>query len=264
MSSSPDDLGASSGTDEVAGTAGAGRAARRDAARADLARRRLALDAHELAGAGRRVAAALRPTLEALASARPSPGSAPPVVAGYAAVRGELPVDAALELARELGARTALPVTSGTAMRFVPFDRDTPMRAGRFGIAVPETSSDGAAPLGPRELDLVLVPLLGFDARLDRLGMGGGFYDRAFAHRRRAPSGPAVAPVPGSPVPADLEVAPDAPLARPALVGVAHAFQRLDDVLAMAWDVPLDAVVTERDAFGLGRLTASLLARRDP
>ena len=203
------------------------RAAWRDVTRARLAHRRAGLDARALVEAGRRVADALAPMLEALARGSASP----PVVAGYAAVRGELEVDTALALARKLGAVTALPVTSGTAMRFVPFDADTPMRVGRFGIRVPEPSPDGpdARDLGPRELDLVLVPLLGFDARLDRLGMGGGFYDRAFEHRRR-------------------DAGPD-PDPRPRLVGVAHAFQRLDDVRAMPWDVPLDAVVTERGTF---------------
>ena len=208
------------------------RVAWRDATRERLARERRAIAADALARAGRRVADALEPLLGALfapdAAARPSgaaPGTAsprPPVVAGYAAVRGELPVDAALARARDLGAITALPVTSGASMRFVAFDETTPTRAGRFGIVVPDAGPD-ARTFAPDALDLVLVPLLGFDARLDRLGMGGGFYDRAFAHRARGAPGPAA----------------------PLLVGVAHAFQRVDDVRAMAWDVPLDAVATE-------------------
>ena len=201
----------------------AGRAAWRDAARRRLFARRAGLDAAALAAAGARVADALGPALEALFAPHAA-RTAPPVVAGYAAVRGELPVDAALARARGLGAVTALPVTSGTRMRFVAFDENTPLRAGRFGIVVPDVPEEGPASRGldPTELDLVLVPLVGFDARLDRLGMGGGFYDRAFAHRAGG--------APGA----------------PRLIGVGHAFQELEDVRAMPWDVPLDAVVTER------------------
>ena len=207
------------------------RAAWRDATRARLGRARRALGADDVSRAGRRVAEALEPLLADTASAAPAspevpPRSRPPVVAGYAAARGEVPVDDALARARALGLVTTLPVTSGTAMRFVAFDATTPMRVGRFGIAVPD--APGASTYAPTELDLVLVPLLGFDARLDRLGMGGGFYDRAFAHRSRDAAG-----------------AVDGPPRRPRLVGVAHAFQEVDDVRAMAWDVPLDAVATE-------------------
>lgn len=193
------------------------REAWRDAERARLARARSALAAEDLVAAGDRVAEALAPLF---ADHR---GDAPPVVAGYAAVRGELPVDAALARAREAGWITALPVTAGTTMRFVGFDANTPLRPGRFGIVVPDVDATllEASTYAPVALTLVLVPLLGFDARLDRLGMGGGFYDRAFAHRAGDASG------------------------RPRLVGVAHASQRLDDVRAMPWDVPLDAVVTE-------------------
>ena len=216
------------------------RAAWRDATRARLARARRALDADDVSRAGRRVAEALEPLLADLASASvpcgpsgsptlASPSPRPPVVAGYAAVRGEVPVDDALARARALGLVTALPVTSGTTMRFVAFDASTPMRAGRFGIAVPDAPD--APTYAPVELDLVLVPLLGFDARLDRLGMGGGFYDRAFAHRARGAGGGG----------ADADGRPR----RPRLVGIAHAFQEVDDVRAMAWDVPLDAVATE-------------------
>ncbi len=206
-------------------TADGERAARRDAARTELASRRSALDTPTLTRAGLRVADALEPLLAG------PPGAAPRTIAGYAAVRGEVPVDRALARARALGWTTLLPVTSGTSMRFVAFDETTPLRTARFGIVVPDLPAEelAAATLEPAGLHAVLVPLLGFDARLNRLGMGGGFYDRAFARDPAASPG--------------MD-------ALPRLIGIAHAFQQLDDAHPMPWDVPLDAVVTERGVHG--------------
>jgi len=67
----------------------------------------------------------------------------------------------------------------------------------------------------------VLVPLVAFDDAGNRLGMGAGYYDRSFAFRRAAPS-------------------------PPLLVGVGYEFQRVPALAAQPWDVPLDAVLTER------------------
>ena len=62
---------------------------------------------------------------------------------------------------------------------------------------------------------------MAFDPRGNRLGMGGGFYDRAFARVLRA-----------------------RPL-RPRLVGLAHGFQQVDSLPAEPWDIPLDAIATD-------------------
>jgi len=74
--------------------------------------------------------------------------------------------------------------------------------------------------MDPDQLDVVLVPLVAFDLTCNRIGMGGGFYDRSFEFRKNTP-------------------------APPTLVGVAHAFQQVKDVLAQPWDVPLDFVATD-------------------
>lgn len=72
------------------------------------------------------------------------------------------------------------------------------------------------------ELDLLLVPLVGFDASCNRLGMGGGFYDHTLAHLSHARH-----------------------YRRPKLIGVAHECQRVDAIERFPWDVPLDLVITE-------------------
>jgi 5-formyltetrahydrofolate cyclo-ligase len=77
---------------------------------------------------------------------------------------------------------------------------------------------------------MVVVPLVGFDARCQRLGMGGGWYDRSFAASHHA------------------DCAPDKG-GHPLLVGAAFAVQQIDRLPAQAWDVALDAVCTETDTF---------------
>lgn len=101
-------------------------------------------------------------------------------------------------------------------MEFVRYRPGGHLRANRFGILEPV---DGRV-CSPRALDLVLLPLVGFDAGGGRLGMGGGFYDRTFAFIRRLPG--------------------------PALVGLAHACQEVPCLPREAWDIPLAAIVTDR------------------
>ena len=80
--------------------------------------------------------------------------------------------------------------------------------------------------IAARNLDLVIVPLLGFDQDCNRIGMGGGYYDRSFAFRRRFKH-----------------------VKRPYLLGVAHEAQRVERIKAQPWDVSLDAVVTEKNLY---------------
>jgi 5-formyltetrahydrofolate cyclo-ligase len=90
---------------------------------------------------------------------------------------------------------------------------------GTFGIKVPRTRG---TPIPPRWFNVIVVPLVGVDTAGRRLGMGGGFYDRAFAFRRlrRTWRGPW-------------------------LVGVGFDCQRTDTVLADPWDLRLDSLATE-------------------
>src|SRR5207253_1457477 len=76
--------------------------------------------------------------------------------------------------------------------------------------------------LRARRLDVVFLPLVGFDAQGVRLGTGGGYYDRAFAFRRGRSAWHV-----------------------PRLVGLAYAFQQVERIAPAAHDVLLDAVVTD-------------------
>ena len=110
---------------------------------------------------------------------------------------------------------------------FAPFTPDTPLTQNRFGIFEPLTPARNR--ISAQELDLILMPLVAFDTQGNRLGMGGGFYDKslAFLRTRRV-------------------------WRKPHLIGLAHDFQRVDKLTASAWDVPLQAVATDGGIYQFG------------
>ncbi len=97
-------------------------------------------------------------------------------LAVYLPFDGEFDPGVIVERARENHKNLYLPVLHGQSLRFAAWDVDTPLAKNRFGI--PE-------PLGPgrdvAELDMLLLPLVGWSSTGVRLGMGGGFYDRCLA-----------------------------------------------------------------------------------
>ena len=106
-------------------------------------------------------------------------------------------------------------------MWFAPYASEDTLKANRYGI--PEPNCHANEWIEPHQLDLVLMPLVGFDSEGNRLGMGGGYYDRSFAFLTQ----------PGS-------------IQKPHLLGIAHELQRVDTLPHEAWDVPMNAVVTEQ------------------
>ena len=178
---------------------------------AKRAARAHALDARARAHAGGVGAArqAAGHALEALHAAH-----ATGTVSAYLAIRNEIdPMPLMLALAG-LGFGVALPIIVGPGQPLV-FRRWTPgaaLEAGPFGTSVPR---DGAEV----EPDVLVVPMLAFDARCHRLGYGGGFYDRTIARLRAR-----------RPVHA---------------FGLAYAGQELPALPVEATDIQLDAVVTE-------------------
>ncbi len=124
--------------------------------------------------------------------------------------------------ARARGKRLYLPVVGGGGgMAFAPWVRGGRLRRNRYGI--PEPAGGRRVPAG--RLDLLVMPLVAFDAAGNRLGMGGGYYDRALAQRHR----------------------------RPFLVGIAFACQQVEAVPAQPWDIPMTCVITERGRRARGK-----------
>jgi 5-formyltetrahydrofolate cyclo-ligase len=145
---------------------------------------------------------------------------APGYVAGYWAMDGEVPLHV-LQMRLPAHSRWCLPcIQPDGTLRFAPWRPGDPLVSNRFGI--PEPDLDPASQLDAADMALILLPLVGFDRAGGRLGMGGGFYDRTLAFRAARPEPP------------------------PRLVGIAYDMQETDALPGDAWDVPLDAIVTEQ------------------
>jgi len=141
-------------------------------------------------------------------------------IALYLPFDRETDTAALIAAARRRGVRLFVPVIVDRRhrrIRFYPLDGKT--RRGVFGIAVP---SSLALPTGSRWLNLIVVPLVGVDTSGRRLGMGGGFYDRALEFRRLRQNWPG-----------------------PRLVGFAFDCQRTESGFAEPWDLHLDSLATE-------------------
>ena len=188
-------------------------AARRRELRQRLAERRRAL------GPAQRMAAAqgLRRSLEHLPEYHTDQR-----VAGYWACDGELPLNLAIPPLATRGQQFLLPlIGEDNLLRFAPWAAGDAVQPNRFGIPEPVAPREWFAPF---QLDLVLVPLLAFDRRGNRLGYGGGYYDRSFAFLKD-------------------QLRPTEPL----LVGIAYDFQQLPEITPERWDISLDFIATDHE-----------------
>lgn len=182
--------------------------ARKSALRAELRHRRSSVDQTRRQQAARSAAKRLlrlRPIRRAQS------------VAIYLSNHSELDTTPLLRGLLKRGQRVYVPVTTRTRqLRFVRLHPGVRLRRGRFGILQPATAQGC---LTARRLQVIVLPLLGFDSLGYRLGQGGGYYDRTLAPCRHLP--------------------------RPLRIGYAYAVQQMDTLPRDPWDVPLDAVVTE-------------------
>jgi len=151
-------------------------------------------------------------------------------VAGYWAMDGEIALHA-WQLRLPSALTYCLPVLCpDERLRFAPWRPGGALVTNRFGIPEPDVPLDSL--LEPEAMSLVVVPLVGFDASGQRLGMGGGWYDRTFAFRKsHAPP--------------------------PWLVGAAFATQQCAGIARQPWDVVLDGVCSERDTFTTKSISTS-------
>ena len=139
-------------------------------------------------------------------------------VAGYWAMDGEIGLHA-FQLRLPPTLTYCLPLLhADETLRFAPWSPGAPLVTNRFGIPEPDIDPDAALPAS--EMAMLVLPLVGFDAQCNRLGMGGGWYDRSLSFRRDTS-------------------------APPWLVGAGFDVQRVEVLQHEAWDVPLDAVCSE-------------------
>ena len=149
-------------------------------------------------------------------------------IALYLPADGEIDPRPLLEAAQKRGKATYLPVLSRwphTHMTFQRVGNGERWRKNRYGIAEP--LPDRGRQREPWALDLVLLPLVGFDERGGRLGMGKGFYDRTLAYLGRRKI-----------------------WRKPTLLGLAHECQKVDRLDLASWDVPLQGIVSDAGWYG--------------
>lgn len=144
-------------------------------------------------------------------------------IAAYIAADGEIDPEMLIHMAWKAKKSVYLPVLAPLADRlyFAPYSAGCRLRANRFGIPEPEVHP--GLWIKPRQLDLILMPLVGFDCEGNRLGMGGGFYDRSLEFTRYRKSSH-----------------------RPYLAGLAHQLQQVDQLPHQPHDVPMQLIVTEQ------------------
>lgn len=145
-------------------------------------------------------------------------------IALYLPNDGEIDPRLLLHAAQRRGKATYLPVLNPWPRTRMVFQRIEPserLRRNRFGI--PEPMIRAARQRRVWALDLLLMPLVGFDGNGGRLGMGGGFYDRSLAYRAMRKKSH-----------------------KPTLLGLAHECQRVDRLPLESWDVALQATVTDQ------------------
>lgn len=133
-------------------------------------------------------------------------------VSAYWPIRGEPDLRPLMQWIDEQGGRFALPVVTARAQPLVfrAWRPGEPMERGVWNIPVPST--------GPEVIpDVVISPLVGFDAGCYRLGYGGGYYDRTLASLAR----------------------------KPRVIGVGYEIARLETIHPQPHDIPMDVIVTQ-------------------
>ena len=139
----------------------------------------------------------------------------------YLSNDGELKTNQLIHKFREKNHSTYLPIIhpfNRATLLFQKYEENSPMVANRYAILEPKLNCSQICPLP--ELDILLMPLVAFDEQGNRLGMGGGYYDRTlakhYAEQRE----------------------------KPKLIGLAHDCQKVESLPIEAWDVPLQQILT--------------------
>jgi len=142
------------------------------------------------------------------------------VIALYLANDGEISPNLAITELQKSGRTCLLPVMHSFRKGYLNFQRfapDTPMTENNFGILEPQLNSTETFALN--NIDYIFMPLVGFDATGNRMGMGGGFYDRTLNKVHELTSAPT-------------------------LIGLAHDCQQVEHLPIESWDIAINQIIT--------------------
>lgn len=150
-------------------------------------------------------------------------------VAGYLVNDGEVNLKYYIEATWQLSHKKfALPVLHPVCkghLLFLSYTPNSLLINNKYNIEEPALTCEAVIPV--TQCDVILMPLVGFDTSGNRLGMGGGYYDRTLSFTQR-----------------NLNTQSALNQHTPKLVGIAHDVQEVDALPTAPWDVPLDAIVT--------------------
>jgi len=149
-------------------------------------------------------------------------------IAFYLSNDGEMDLSLLIKHAWQQGKQVYLPVLAEPNTQklwFIPYTPTTKLKNNRFGIAEPVHSSRTRL-RKTLSLDLILMPLVAFDQQGNRVGMGGGFYDRSLAFLKNRQH-----------------------WHKPNLLGVAYELQKQEQLEINLWDIPLQAIATEKKLY---------------
>jgi len=137
-------------------------------------------------------------------------------IALYLAFDGEISTKPLINQLWQQGKHVYLPVLHPFVhghLLFLRYLPDTPMKANKFGILEPYLNVKSVLPI--EQLDIIFTPLVAFDKLGNRLGMGGGFYDRTLQNSQH----------------------------RFITVGLAHQCQQVEALPIESWDIPLEHIL---------------------
>jgi len=137
----------------------------------------------------------------------------------YQAIHNEVNLNTLWQNAEHAGKKTFFPVINSDKnnkiLRFLeaPFSQKNTLSCSRFGILEPPPQS---LEISIDDLDCLLIPLVAFDKKGYRLGMGAGYYDQTLCHKKPF-----------------------------YCIGIAYAFQVIEQLPRDSWDIPLNIIITE-------------------
>jgi len=146
-------------------------------------------------------------------------------IAFYLPNDGEMDLSLLIQHAWQQGKCCYLPVLAEPNTQrlwFIPYTPRTKLKTNRYGILEPIHSRTTRL-RKTLSLDLILMPLVAFDEQGNRMGMGGGFYDRTLAFLRQRQY-----------------------WHKPNLLGIAYEFQKQGQLKKNPWDIPMQAIATEK------------------
>ena len=144
-------------------------------------------------------------------------------IALYLANDSELATQAVITWCWQQGKRVYIPILhpfSHKHLLFTEFTADTPLTKNKYAILEPQLDVRRVIPY--LQLDVICCPLVAFDRQGNRLGMGGGYYDRTCSQQDHVQPSNKV----------------------PALIGLAHDCQQYDPLPHAPWDIPLTDIIT--------------------